>query len=108
MSPAKSEVSSRHKGKVIAVDDPPIEAEKDKKAPHSEWNRFEEEEGSRNPSSECPPLIDPWYDTHSHFLMVPSDHSSPPPGYVWLSLEWRDSDVSWAPLTSSIFDLAIR
>ena len=91
---AKSEGSFGCKGREITVNDPPIEAEKDKETLHSESDHFDKEEGSRNPGSECPPLINLWYATHSHFLVVPADHSLPPPGRVWLSLERRDSNIS--------------
>lgn len=107
MSPAKSEGFSRHKRNEIVVDDPPVEAQKDKEASYSKSN-YSKEEGSRDPSSEWPPLIDPWYDTHSYFLVLPDDNSPPPLGSVWLSLEWHDYDISWAPLASSIPDLTIH
>ena len=61
-----------------------------------------------DPNSECPPLIDPWYDTNSHFLVVPDDYSPPLLGHVWWSPNQRDFDISWAPLASSIPNLAIR
>ena len=72
MSPVKGESSSCRKGKVVATDDPPVET-MGGKAHHSESDYFEEEEGGRNPGNECPPLIDPWYDTHIHFLVVSGD-----------------------------------
>ena len=40
--------------------------------------------------------------------MIPSDYAPPLPGYVWLALNQRNSDVSWAPLASSIPDLIIH
>ena len=56
----------------------------------------EEEEGSRDPDSECAPLIDPWYDTHMHFLTVPGDYLPPPLGSStslgWK--EWADEELS--------------
>ena len=55
-----------------------------KKAPISELDRFEEEEGGRNPNNECPPLIDLWYDAYIHFLVVLGDYLSPLVGCVWL------------------------
>ncbi|KAL0010851.1 hypothetical protein SO802_005959 [Lithocarpus litseifolius] len=64
--------------------------------------------GGRDPSSECPPFIDPWYDTHIHFSVMSGNYLSPPPSRVWLSLYHCDSEVSWAPLASSIPDLDIR
>ena len=106
--PVKSEGSSRSKGKEAIVDKPLVEAEKGEEAPYSKSDRSEEEEVSRDPDSECPPLIDPWYDTHSHFLVVSGDYSHPLLGCVWLSLKWLDFNISWAPLASSIPDLAIR
>jgi len=48
-----------------------MEAEKGEEAPHSKSDHFEEEEVGHDPNSECPPLIDLWYDTNSHFLVVP-------------------------------------
>ena len=62
----------------------------------------------RDPNSECAPLINPWYEVHPHFLKVPGDYKPPLPGRVWLALVWRNPDVSWAPLASSIPDLTIR
>ena len=108
MLPVKSEGSSRRKGKEAIVDKPLVEAEKGEKAPYSKLDRSKEEEVSRDPDSECPPLIDPRYDIHSHFLMVFGDYSHPLLGCVWLSLEWLDFNISWAPLASSIPDLAIH
>ena len=107
MSLTKSEGSSHRKGKEIVIDDPPIEAKKGEEASHSKSDHSKEEEGSHNPGSKCPPLIDPWYNTHSHFPVVLDDYSRPPPGRVWLSLEWRDSEFSWALLASSIPYLTI-
>lgn len=87
MSLAKSEGSFCHKGNEIVVDDPFIKVEKDEEAPYSKSDDSKKEEGSRNPSCECPPLINLWYDTHSLFLVVLGDNSSPLPSCVWLSLE---------------------
>ena len=53
------------------------------------------------------PLIDPCYEVNPHFPKVPSDYA-PLLSRVWLALVWRNLDVSWAPLASSIPDLAIR
>ncbi|KAK9983658.1 hypothetical protein SO802_033183 [Lithocarpus litseifolius] len=58
--------------------------------------------------SECAPLINPWYDIHPHFPNVPGDYLQPAPSRVWLALYWRNTDVSWALLASSISDLIIR
>ena len=52
-----------------------MEAKKGEEAPYFESDRSEEEEGSHDPGSECPPLIDPWYDTHLHFPVVLGDYS---------------------------------
>ena len=106
MTSAKGEGSSRHKGKEIVANDPPSKATR-KEAPLSELEHSEKEEGSRNPNSECPPLIDPWYDTHTHFPMVPGDYFPLPRGRVWLSICRYDMEVSWAPLASSIPNLDI-
>ena len=107
MSLVKSESSSYHKGKKVAVDNLLIEA-MGEKAPHSELDCSKEEEGGCDPGSECVPLIDPWYDTHIHFSVVSDNYLPPPPSRVWLSLYHSDSEVSWAPLASSILDLDIR
>ena len=42
-----------------------------------------------------------------HFLKVPSDYTLLPPGCVWLPLCRRNTNISWAPLASSILDLVI-
>ena len=107
MTPAKGQGSSHHKGKEIAFDDL---ATKDvgEEAPYSKSKRSNEEEGRRDPNSECAPLIDPWYDTHTHFPKMPGEYVPPPPGCVWLSLCRRNTEISWAPLASSIPDLVIR
>lgn len=77
------ESSSRRKGKEVVVDDLPVKAVGGE-APHSELDRSKEEEGDRDPSSECPPFIDLWYDTHIHFLVVFGDYSPPSLGHLWL------------------------
>ena len=76
--PVKGEGFSRFKGKKVVVDEPPMEAEKGEEAPHSKSDHSEEEEVGHDPNSECPPLIDLWYDTNSHFLVVPSNYSRRP------------------------------
>ena len=91
MSLVKGEGSSSRKGKEVVIDDPP---KKGKEAPHSELNHFEKEEVSRSLDIECLPLIDLWYNTYSHFSVVPSDYLPPLSGCVWLSLEWHDLDIS--------------
>ena len=100
--------SSCCKGKEAIVGEPPVVVEKGEESPHSRSDRSEEKEVSRDLDSEYPPFISPWYDTHWHFLGVPSDYLHPLPGCVWLSLEWIDFNISWVPLASSILDLAIR
>ena len=75
---------------------------------YSNPDSSDEEEARRPPDSECAPLIDPWYDVHSHFPKVPDDYTSPLPGRVWLALCRRNTEAPWAPLASSIFDLVIR
>ena len=40
--------------------------------------------------------------------MASSDYLPPSLGHVWLSFCHRNTEVSWAPLTSSIPDLVIR
>ena len=107
MTLAKGKGSSRRKEKEIAVDDPVIKVPGED-APLSESECSEEEEGSHDLDSECAPLIDLWYDTHMHFLVVPGDYLPPLLGYVWLSVCHRDTEVFWAALASSILDLDIR
>lgn len=92
----------------VIVDDPLVEAKRGEEAPHSKSECSVEEEGSRNPSNECPHLINPWYDTYFHFRVVSSDYLPPYMVCVWVSLKWLNSEVSWAPLASSIPDPAIR
>ena len=75
---------------------------------HSESDHFDEEEARRDPDSECAPLIDPWYDTHTHFSKVPSEYIPPPLGRVWLALCHYNVDISWALLASSIPNLVIH
>ena len=72
MSPAKGESSSCYKGKKVSTDDLPTEIVGEE-APYSESNCFEEKEGVCDQGSECPPFIDPWYNTNIDFLMVLSD-----------------------------------
>ena len=107
MSLVKSQGYSRHKGKAI-TSDPPTVPDVGEEMEHSDLEQSTEEETRRNPNSECAPLIDPWYEVHPHFPKVPGDYAPPPPGHVWLALVWRNPDVSWALLASSIPDLAIR
>ena len=107
MSLVKDEGSSHHKGKEVVDDDLPTKTVAEE-TPHSESDRSEEEEGGHDLDSKCPPLIDPWYNTHIHYPMVPDDYSPPPSGCVWLSICHRDTEVSWAPLASTIPDLDIR
>ena len=107
MTSMKGEGSSRCKGKEIAIDDPPTKAVGEK-ATLSQSECSEEEERSRNPNSKCSPLINPWYDTHTHFLVIPGDYLPPPLSRVWLSIFHHDTEVSWAPLASSIPDLDIH
>ena len=87
MSPAKGDSSSHYKGKEVATDDPPAET-MGGKAPHSESDR------GHDLSSECPPLIDPWYDIYIHFPLVLGDYLPPPSSRVWLSICHHDSEVS--------------
>ena len=102
----KGDSSSRCKGKKDATDDSPIKTVGEE-APYSKSNCSEEEEGGCDLGNECHPFIDPWYDTHIHFPVVPGDYSPPPSGRVWLSIFCCDSEVSWAPLASFILDLDI-
>ena len=107
MATVKSQGSSRRKGKE-AIFDPPAALDVGEEAEYSESEHSDEEEAQRDPNNECAPLIDPWYDIHLHFPKIPGDYAPPPPGRVWLALCWRNPDVSWAPLASSVPDLVIR
>ena len=75
---------------------------------YSESDHSNEEEVQRDPDSECAPLIDPWYDVHPYFPKIPGDYAPLPSGCVWLAFCQRNTDISWAPLASSILDLVIR
>ena len=107
MTPAKGKNSSRRKGKEI-VSDAPAKRDVGEEAVYSKLDYFDKEEAWRAPDSECTFLIDPWYDTHSHFPKVPGDYMPLLLGCVWLTLCRHNPNVSWAPLASSIPDLAIR
>ena len=107
MSLVKSQGSSRRKGKAIASNSPTV-PDVGEEMEHSESEQFAEEETQRDPNSECASLLNPWYEVHPHFPKVPGDYAPPPPGHVWLALVWRNPDISWALLASSIPDLASR
>ena len=107
MTPMKSQSSSYHKGKEV-ISYPPATRGVDEETVYSELDHFDEGETECDPDSEYAPLIDPWYDVHPHFPKIYGDYGLPPPGRVWLSLCWRSTDISWAPLASSIPDLIIR
>ena len=85
MTPTKGQGSSHRKGKEITFDDL---ATKDigEEAPHSRSERFDEEEGCLDLDSECAPLIDPLYDTHTYFPKVSGEYVPSPSSRVWLSL----------------------
>ena len=104
MSPVKSPSSSRRKGKKVASDSPAVPEEMER----FDSERSTKEETERDPDSECAPLIDPWYEISPHFPKVPGEYVPPLQGRVLITLVWRDPDVSWAPLASSILDLSIR
>ena len=106
MTLAKGQSSSCHKGKEIDSD-PPTARNVGKEDVYSESDHSDEDEARRTLDSECAPLIDPLYDIHAHFLKVLNDYTPLPPGYVWLTLCHHNTDVSWAPLASSIPDLVI-
>ena len=107
MSPVKSQGSSRRKGKAIASDSPAV-PDVGKEMGRSDSKRSAKKETQRDPDSKCAPLIDPWYEVNPHFPKIPSDYVPPPLGRVLIALVWRNPDVSWAPLASSIPDLSIR
>ena len=73
MTPAKGNGSSCWKGKEVATDDPATKTIAED-APLSKSKRSKQEEVGRNPNSKCAPLIDPWYDTHMYFLVVPGEY----------------------------------
>ena len=106
MAPMKSQGSSRRKGKEVASD-PPAVPDVGEEAEYSESEHSVGEEAQRDPNNECAPLIDPWYKIHPHFPKVPSDYAPSPPSHVWLALGQRNPNISWAPLASSIPNLAI-
>ena len=107
MTSAKGQNSSRHKGKEV-VSDSPTARDVGKEVVYSKSDHYNEEEAPCAPNNECAPLIDPWYDIHPHFPKVPSDYTPLLLGCVWLALCQRNTDVSWAPLASSIPDLIIH
>ena len=96
MFPVKSPSSSRRKGKTVASDSPAVPEE------------VERSDSERDPDSECAPLIDPWYEINPHFPKVLGEYVPPSSGRVLITLVWRDPDVSWVPLASSVSDLSIR
>ena len=107
MTPAKGQSSSLRKGKDV-VSDIPATHDEGEEVVCSKFDSFDEEE-PRNPlDSECAPLIDPWYDVHSHFPKVPDNYTPPLLGRVWLALCRHNMEASWAPLASSIPNLVIR
>ena len=106
MTPAKGQSSSRRKEKEIASN-PPIACDVGEEAVYSELDHFDEEEAWRAPDTERTPLIDPWYDIHANFLKIPGDYMPPPSSRVRLALCRCNTNVSWAPLASSILDLVI-
>ena len=107
MSPVKSQGSTRRKEKAIASDSPAV-PDVGEETEHFESEQSTREETQRDPNSKCAPLIDPWYEVHPHFPKVPGNYAPLPPGRIWLALGRRNPDISWAPLASSIPDLAIR
>ena len=107
MAPMKSQGSSRRKGKEVASD-PPAIPDVGEEAEYSESEHSVGEEAQRDPNNECAPLIDPWYEVHPYFPKVPGDYVPPPPSRMWLALGQRNPNISWAPLASSITNLAIR
>ena len=107
MALVKSQGSSHCKGKEIASN-PPAVPDVGEEVEYSESKHFVGEETQRDPDSECAPLIDPWYKVHPYFPKIPSDYALPLLGRVWLAFCWQNPDTSWAPLASSIPNLAIR
>ena len=107
MTPVKGQNSSRRKGKEI-VSDALATRNVGEEAMYSELDYSDKEEARRALNNECALLIDPWYDTYAHFPKVPGNYTPLLPGCVWLTLCHHNPNVSWAPLASSIPDLAIR
>ena len=107
MTSAKGEGSSYHKGKEITTNDPATKIVGED-VPLSELERFKEEEGSRDPDSECAPLIDLWYNAHAHFPTVLGDYLPLLSSRMWLSICHCNMEVPWAPLASLIPNLDIR
>ena len=73
MSLANGESSFHHKGKEVSTEDPPVEAIGGE-ASHFKSDHSKEEKRGHDLSNGCPPLIDPWYDTHIHFSVVSGDY----------------------------------
>nr|POF18730.1 hypothetical protein CFP56_24958 [Quercus suber] len=107
MTLVKTQSSSCCKDKE-AIFDPPATRDVGEEATYSEFDHSNEEEAQRDPDSECAPLINPWYDVHPHLPKIPDNYVPPPSGRVWLALCWRNLDVSWALLASSIPNQVIR
>ena len=107
MTSAQGQGSSRRKGKEITSDDPTTKNVGEDTL-HSKLEHSDEEEGRRNPYSECAPFIDPWYDTYAHSPKVPGEYLPSPLVREWLSISHRNTKVSWAPLASSILELVIH
>ena len=111
MSSIKGDGSSHRMGKEVAANDPPTKT-MGEEAPYSKLDHSEEEEeeegGGRDLGSECPPLINPWYNIFIHFPIVLGDYLLLPLGRMWLSICHYDTEVSWAPLVSTIPDLDIH
>ena len=80
MTSVKGQGSSHRKGKEIPSNDPTTK-DVGEEAPHSESEHFDEEERCHDSDSECAPLIDPWYDTNTHFPKV-NEYAPPPQGRV--------------------------
>lgn len=74
MSLVTGEGSSYCKRKEVVDDKPPTEVEKGEEGPYFKPDHFVEEEVYCNPNSKFLSLIDSWYDTHSHFLVVAGDY----------------------------------
>ena len=107
MTLVKSQVSSHRKGKEV-ISAPPATRDVGEEVVYSELNHSNEEQVQRDPDSEYAPLIYPWYDIHPHFQKILSDYTPPLPSCVWLALCRQNTDISWAPLASSIPNLVIR
>ena len=106
MTLVKGQSSSCRKGKKV-VSNASVAHDVGEEAVYSESDHSDEEVARHAFDSKCTSLINPWYDTHTHFPKVLSDYTPSSLGRVWLALCHRNIDVSWVLLASLIFNLVI-